>query len=86
MAEIKQFEYSMPELTEALIKYQGLTEGKWMLAVKFGINAINVGPNEEHLSPAAVIPIVNVGLIKSEKENNLTVDAAEIVKKTTTRT
>ena len=85
MAEIKHFKYSMPELTEALIKHQGLTEGKWMLVVEFGINAFNVGRDQESLSPAAVIPIVNVGLIKSEKENNLTVDAAEIVKKTTTR-
>lgn len=76
MTDHKKFKYSMRELTEMLVKHEGLTEGKWMLSVEFGITATNLGPDSENLTPAAVVPIVNVGLIESDKINNLTVDAA----------
>ena len=78
MAEIRQFKYSMHELAEMLVKHEGLTEGKWMLSVEFGISATNVGRDDENLTPAALIPIVNIGLVESERANNLTIDASKI--------
>ncbi len=78
MTEAINFKYSMKELTETLIKKEGLTDGKWMLAVEFGIRATNIGPDNNNLSPAAVIPIISIGLMKTVDDNNLTVDAATI--------
>lgn len=78
MSDNKLMKYSMRDLTEALIKDQGITEGKWMLSVEFGIGAINAGVDQQNLSPAAVVPLVSVGLIPSEADNNLTVDASAL--------
>lgn len=78
MTETNTFKYTMRELTETLIKKEGLTEGKWMLAVEFAIRATNAGPDDNSLSPAALIPIVSIGLVKSQGTNNLTVDASKI--------
>ncbi|MHB8413360.1 MAG: hypothetical protein ACYDDI_15640 [Candidatus Acidiferrales bacterium] len=78
MAEASQIVFSYKEIAEALVKKQGLHEGVWGLFVKFGMQATNIGPNENDLKPAAVIPILELGLQKFEKENNLSVDAAKI--------
>jgi hypothetical protein len=49
-----------------------------MLYVEFGLGAVNVGTEDDQLLPAAVVPIVKMGLQKGEKENSLTVDAAKV--------
>jgi hypothetical protein len=78
MAEASQFMFSYREVVEALIKKQGLHEGIWGLSVNFGIQATNVGPNELDLKPAAIIPILSIGIQRFEKENNLSADAAKV--------
>lgn len=80
MTNTDKIKFTMPELTRVLIKEKGITEGKWILAVEFGIAATNAGPDDNNLSPAALIPIISIGLVKSENNNNLTVDAAEVNK------
>ena len=69
MAETSQLVFSYKEVVEALVKKQGLHEGIWGLFVKFGMQASNVGLNENDLKPAAIIPIMELGLQKFEKEN-----------------
>ena len=66
------------QVAEALIKHHGLHEGIWGLFVRFGIAASNVGPDDSQLVPAAIIPIVEIGLQKFAKETNLSVDAAKV--------
>ena len=78
MAETSQLSFSFKEIAEALVKKHGLHEGVWGLFVKFGMAATNAGPNENELKPTAVIPIVEIGLQKFEKENNLSVDASKV--------
>ena len=82
MAETSQVVFSYKEVAEALVKKQGITEGLWALAVKFGIQAANMGPNDNDLKPTAIIPILEIALQKADKENNLTVDAAKINSRT----
>jgi hypothetical protein len=36
------------------------------------------GPNENELRPAAVIPVLNLGLLKFDKETNLSVNAEKV--------
>jgi hypothetical protein len=78
MPEPTQLTFSFKEIVIALVKAQGIHEGIWGLFVNFGLNAQNVGPNENELRPAAMIPILGLGLQKFDKETNLSVDAAKV--------
>lgn len=78
MPETNQLIFSFKEVVTALIKAHDIHEGIWGFIVNFGMNAQNVGPNENELRPAAFIPILSVGLMKADKENNLCVDAAKV--------
>jgi hypothetical protein len=78
MAEPNQIAFGFKEVVEALVKKQSIHEGIWGIYVRFGMNAQNIGPTENDLRPAAIIPILEIGLQKFDKENNLTVDAAKV--------
>lgn len=79
MAETKQITFSHEEVVTALVKKQELHEGFWQLYVEFGIGAANVGPSPDQLLPAAIVPVLKIGLQRvDKKENHLTVDAAEV--------
>jgi hypothetical protein len=76
MAESTQIVFSYKEVAEALLKTQGIHEGIWGIYIKFGISAVNVGPTPEALAPAAIVPVLQIGLQKFDEENNLAVNAA----------
>ncbi len=78
MAETRQLTFSYKEVVECLIKKQGLSEGIWGLYVKFGINAANIGSGDNDIRPAAIIPVLEIGLQRMPKENNISVDAAKV--------
>lgn len=78
MAETKQLVFTYKEVVEALLKQSHIHEGLWSLYVEFGIAAANAGPSEQDLKPAAIVPIVSLGIAKAEKVNNLTVDASVV--------
>lgn len=86
MAEPSQITFSHKEVVEALIKQQGIHEGIWGIYVKFAIQAINVGQGSSDLLPAAVIPVVEIGIQKFEEINNLSIDAAKVNPKPTNKT
>jgi hypothetical protein len=69
---------SHKKVAEALIKMHGLHEGIWGVYLRFALGAANVGDSEEQLNPAAIVPVVEIGLQKFEKETNLSVDAAKV--------
>jgi hypothetical protein len=72
--------FSLVEMTEILIKNQGLHEGLYNLSVQFQIAVGAVGPSPELICPGAMMGISRIGLSKTEegKENNHTVNAAEV--------
>lgn len=78
MAEASKYTFSYKEIVESLIRKQGLREGLWALDIRFGMQATNFGPNETTLSPTVIIPILEIGIVKVDKENNLTVDASKL--------
>jgi hypothetical protein len=84
MPEIGQIVFSYKEVVTALLKAQGIHEGKWALFVRFGLNAANIGESDANLRPTAVIPILELGLQKAEKDTNISVDAAVVNSKTQT--
>ena len=72
--------FSHKEIAEALVKYHGVHEGLWGIYVKFALGAANIqrGPDSAEIVPAAVVPVVAVGIQRFDSENGLTVDAAKV--------
>ena len=77
MAESTLVVFTHKEVVEALLKKQGIHEGIWGLYVRFGIRGANLGASDSDLMPAAIVPVLQIGLQKFEKENNISVDAAK---------
>jgi len=79
MAEAQQiYHITFKELATALVKELDIREGLWGVYVKFGISALNIGPTPNDMVPAAIVPVLEIGLQKFNEENNLTIDAAII--------
>jgi hypothetical protein len=85
MPEVQQYAYTFKELAEALVRQQGIHEGLWGVYVEFGIAAGNIGPTPEDVRPAAIVPILKLGLQRFSEPSTLTVDAAEVNPKSTRR-
>lgn len=79
MAEVKICTFTFKEIVEALIKKENIHEGIWGVYVEFGIGAANVGqaPGQDVL-PAAIVPVMKIGIQRLEVENNLSVDASKV--------
>lgn len=78
MSEPSQIMFSYKEVAEALVKKHGLHEGIWTLAINFGLQATNMGPNDSELKPVVMNAILGIGLQRAEKETNLSVNAAVV--------
>jgi hypothetical protein len=87
MAETKMIAFSMNEIAEILVKKQQIHEGFWGIYAKFGIGAANIEPRPlpegappptHNLLPAAIVPILELGIQKFDSPNSLAVDAAKV--------
>jgi hypothetical protein len=80
MGEPQIVTFTYKEIATVLLKHQGIHEGLWALTMQMGIQATNVkvGPSEADVVPAAIIPIIKMGIQKFDKPNALTVDAAQV--------
>lgn len=79
MPNINHLEFSYREVAEALIRSNDIHEGYWGISIKFGIQATNVSlTDSEELTPAAIIPVLKLGLQRFDKTNNLAVDASQV--------
>ena len=76
MAEAKQIIFRHTELAEMMVKQQDIHEGLWSIYLKFGIQGANLGPTPEDILPAAIVPVLEIGIQRVNKANRLTVDAA----------
>lgn len=81
MGEPKVIKFSYPELAALMVKQQGIKDGYWGIYVRFGISALNMSDNETSAYPAAVVPLLEMGLQQFDSANPLAVDAAEVWKK-----
>lgn len=81
MAEIATYNFDFTEVIAALIKQQGLHEGKWTVGVNFGFAAALTGPQPSDTRPAAIVQIQSLQLARVTVEGlppHLVVDAAEV--------
>ena len=77
MADVEKFTFSHKELAEILVKRLDIHEGIWGLYLEFGLQAINL-TNDDQQTPAAIVPLLKVGLQKFEKETTISVDATKV--------
>ena len=78
MPESRQIVFKHKEVVEALLRQQNIRESIWGLFVRFGIQGANVGTTPADLMPAAIVPLLEIGLQKFEQESNIAVDAAKV--------
>lgn len=78
MAEATQLVFSNKEVATALVKAHGLHEGIWGLYLKFGISGTNIATGPDQIFPAAIVPVIEIGLQKFDEENSISVNAAEV--------
>ncbi len=79
--EDERITFDYREVVEMMLRAKGIKEGRWKFAVEFSLGAINIqNPSDEMARPAAIVPLVNVGIIRRDEEeiDNLTVDAATL--------
>ena len=85
MPETKQITFTYQELAEMMVRKLDISEGLWGIYVRFGIAAANAGPSSEELKPTAIVPVLEIGLQRMDEPSNLTVDAAELTKSSSTK-
>lgn len=80
MDEKNQYNYSHKELVTALVKDHNIHEGFWMLNVQFGLAAASLEDqsNPGILNPAAIVPLLSIGIIKTKTNGLLSIDAAVV--------
>ena len=70
--------YSLKQLTEILVKEQGLTEGLYDMSVDFQVAVGGVGPSPSEIYPGALIGVAGFGLLRASVEGPHTVNASNI--------
>ncbi len=78
MAEPTQYTLSYRDLVTLLIRDAGVTEGEWALMLKFGLQGANIGPSDDSYIPSAVVGVTEIGLAKTDKPSNLSVNAKDV--------
>jgi hypothetical protein len=80
MGEPQIIMFTYKEIATVLLKHQGIHEGLWGVTMQMSLQATNVKvtPAGEDVVPAAIIPIIKMGIQKFDKPNPLTVDAAQV--------
>jgi hypothetical protein len=81
MVETTSFTFSLKEVTESLLKQHGIHEGKWVLAIEFGLNIGMIGLVPTDVKPGVMILANNLQLQRATEPGsppNLIVDAAVV--------
>lgn len=70
--------YAPRDLVTSLLKDKGIHEGHWMLLVKFGFSAMNVGTTEsgDDSCPAGVVAVRELGIQRIARPQLSSVDAS----------
>jgi len=80
MAETRQIVFTHQEIAEILVKKEGIHDGFWGVYFELGLagGAVPAQPSGGMVVPAAMVLINKVGILKFDKPNSLTVNAAEV--------
>lgn len=86
MPETTAFKYTLKELTELMVKEEGIKKGHWMLQATFSWAVANVLSTEDGpKGPGAMSILTNVGIQEIPEPGPFSIDAAALWKKTPAR-
>ena len=75
----QHFTYSHREIAEQLVKLADIHEGLWGLYIEFGLAGANmVNAADNTTTPAAIVPVLRIGIQRFPEANSMTVDAAVV--------
>ena len=69
--------FSFKQIATLLIREADIREGYWGIYARFGLSATNLRLPGDQTIPAAIIPLLEVGLQEFDNLTSLTVDAKE---------
>lgn len=69
---------SLLEIGKLLVEHYELKEGKYELLLEFSIGIGSVGPTPENRMPGAMLGVSKIGLVETEKDGPLTINAEEL--------
>ena len=80
MAEQKQIVFTHQEVAEMLVKKQEIHEGFWGIYFELGLagGVIPSAPDGTAITPAAMVLINKIGILRFDQPNSLTVDASKV--------
>ena len=80
MPEAERITYSLKELTELMLRDQGIRSGLWMIGAKFEFAAAFIAAPESGgpTGPAVVSVLAEAGIQRVAEPGPLSVDASEI--------
>ena len=82
MSKTTNHTFSHKDVVTAMIRDRGIHDGIWGLFVRFGLTATNINSaepgREAALTPAAIVPLVEISLQPFEVESAISVDAAKV--------
>jgi hypothetical protein len=79
MADIKQITFTHQEIAEILVKKQDIHDGFWGIFLELGLSAgvVPTTPDGSTVTPAGIVLINRIGILKFDQPNPLTIDAAK---------
>jgi len=78
MAQSERMTFTFKEITELMVRKAGVKEGLWAISLKLGIQGVSIGQTPDELVPAAIVPILEIGIERVDTPSRLSVDAAEV--------
>lgn len=81
MAEINQYTISLREVAEATIRKNGITAGKWVIGVNFGLQVGNLGrdPEQKSIRPGVAVIIDGLTLSRFPDGQEVPVEMQSVV-------
>jgi hypothetical protein len=77
----QQLTFALSEVAAALMRAEGITEGKWLLGFEFEFGAGNMGPSPAEVKPSGIVSIKSVVLSRQPDDApdfKIVVDAATL--------
>ncbi len=78
MPEMENITFTHREIAELLVRKAGINEGFWGILLQFGIGGGNLQDLQGQVMPAAIVPVLKIGIQKFDQPSSLTVDASKV--------
>jgi hypothetical protein len=78
MPEPEHVTFTHRDIAELLVRKAGINEGFWGLLLQFGIAGANLQDPQGQVMPAAIVPVLKIGIQKFDQPSSLTVDASKL--------